>query len=311
MPRPSRNAPLQVASLLGVICMLVTIAGCGVPLAWDSREELIEVAPNGIEKVALTTHNGKIRVRGVEDPNATIEITAKIEAGANSPEAVRACLEAVEIVVTDAKDETLDVSWRWREAKQSAWNAKVSFDAIVPARLSVMAESQNGEIDVNGAEGACQLKSQNGRIRALGGSTSMNVETQNGEIFLQTAAPEVSLVSHNGAIDAVLKSSEPINGNVETHNGGILLAVNPWSSTKLTASTHNGGIQSQLPLDNQQVEKKSISGLLGDGEGKLTVTTHNGTIALRAAEASAPQPDKPVEEDAPQAEGDADGAEPK
>jgi len=302
MPPQILTWPPRFLGGVAMALVLAIVGGCGVPLAWDSREELIEVAPKGLELVALKTHNGKIRVRGVDDASANIEITAKIEGGASSPAEVQACLDAIEIVVTETSDNTLEVSWDWKNEKRSSWSSKVSFDALIPSQLDVAAESQNGEIDFNGVDGACKMKTQNGRIRALGGSTSMTVETQNGELFIQTAAPEVRLSSHNGAIDAVLKSSEPLNGKVETHNGAIVLAVNPWASTRVTASTQNGAIHSQLPLDNQEVGKKSISGLLGDGDGELSVSTHNGAISLRAADAPAPQPKAVAEQEKPDAD---------
>lgn len=303
MSRLICDTRFSVAKRLGMLVLLSCVGGCGIPLSWDSREEVIEMTAEGIQRLALKTHNGQIRVRasedpdGLIDPDALIEVTAKIEGGASSPEDVEACLDAIEITITDLDEATPQISWRWHDGYQSGWTAKVSFDAVVPKRLGIVADTQNGAIDVTGAEGEYRLKSQNGRIRTLGSNSSLHAETHNGGLFVQSTASEVQLSTHNGAIEGELKSAAALNGKVESHNGSIQLSVNPWSSTKLSARTKNGHIESELPLDDEVSKRKTLVGSLGSGTGTLEVSTHNGSITLRASKADAPLPEENTEED--------------
>jgi len=278
MQRRKRSNRSHMACWLAVLLLAATAGGCGSPLSWETRQEQIEITSDGIQAVSLKTHNGKIHVSAVDDADALIEVTATIEGGASSAEEVRECLDAIEIVVSDADSATLEVFWRWRDGQRSGWSAKVSFDVVVPSRLGVEAETHNGAIDVNGVEGDCRLKSQNGRIRSLADGPALRAETHNGGLFVQTAATDVVLVTHNGSIDAVLKSNDMISGNVKTHN------VNPLCSTKISGRTKNGRITSTLPLEEEDSNRKSITGQMGTGSGTLTVSTHNGSISLRATD---------------------------
>lgn len=309
MSRLICDTRFSVAKGLGMLMLLGCVGGCGVPLSWDSREELIEITPAGVQGLSLKTINGQIRVRASDDPDSLIEVTANIKGGAGSPEDVEACLDAIEITITDFNEATPQISWRWRDGHQSGWSGIVSFEAIVPKRLGIVADTQNGAIDVTGAEGDYQLKSQNGRIRTLGSNSSLHAETHNGGLFVQSTASEVQLSTHNGAIEGELKSTAALNGKVESHNGSIQLSVNPWSSTKLSARTKNGRIESELPLDDEVSKRKTLVGSLGTGAGALEVSTHNGSITLRATNADAPLPEESAEVDVSESSDEAPEAE--
>jgi len=48
------------------------------------------------------------------------------------------------------------------------------------------------------------------------------------------------------------------------------------------ASTHNGSINTDLPITvTGKVSKSKLTGTIGNGDGKLYLETHNGSIRLR------------------------------
>jgi hypothetical protein len=48
------------------------------------------------------------------------------------------------------------------------------------------------------------------------------------------------------------------------------------------ASTHNGSINTDLPITvTGKVSKNKLTGTIGNGDGKLYLETHNGSIRLR------------------------------
>jgi hypothetical protein len=53
------------------------------------------------------------------------------------------------------------------------------------------------------------------------------------------------------------------------------------ASAALEASTHNGSIQTPKRLQDATITRSSLRCRIGDGQGKLVVTTHNGNVAIR------------------------------
>ncbi len=294
---PILDTRFSIAGGLGMLLLLGCLGGCGMSFDWDTRKELIEIQAEGIQRLSLKTINGQIRVRGSEASDDLIQVTAIIEGGASGPAEVEACLDAIEITITDVDAETPQISWRWRDDHRSRWSCRVSFDAIVPNQLGIVAETQNGAVDVMGAAGESQLKSQNGLIHTQGCRSSLRAETHNGRLDVVTAALDVQLSTHNGAIDVRLRSPGPINGKVETHNGSIDLAVDPASST-ITARSKQGRIESGFPLDGGVSKRDTTVSNSGSKAGKLEVSTHNGSITLRAIDADVPLAAENTEENA-------------
>jgi DUF4097 and DUF4098 domain-containing protein YvlB len=68
---------------------------------------------------------------------------------------------------------------------------------------------------------------------------------------------------------------------VKTTNGGVRLQLPEGVGGSLEAKTVNGGIDLDIPLSKSiKVKRRSISGVLGDGEGTILVRTTNGGISI-------------------------------
>jgi len=92
------------------------------------------------------------------------------------------------------------------------------------------------------------------------------------------------LKTHKGNVKARYAETSPAVCSIciVTYNGGIELASPQNLSAAVQASTHNGSIRTELPLTVVgNVSKRSISGTIGAGQGKVHLETHNGSITIK------------------------------
>ena len=68
---------------------------------------------------------------------------------------------------------------------------------------------------------------------------------------------------------------------MSTVNGGIYLEIPESTSAEFAASWVNGGISiNNLILFDQEITPYSVSGILGNGEGDISLSTVNGSIFI-------------------------------
>ncbi len=66
-----------------------------------------------------------------------------------------------------------------------------------------------------------------------------------------------------------------------TSSGGITFIAPPGLSAAIDASTGDGSIRTSLPITVEGKVGKSLTGKVGDGEGKIQLRTHDGSITIR------------------------------
>jgi DUF4097 and DUF4098 domain-containing protein YvlB len=92
------------------------------------------------------------------------------------------------------------------------------------------------------------------------------------------------LKTHNGSVKVRYSQAAPpaCDISIVSYNGGIELASPRNLSAAIEAATHNGSIRTELPISViGNVSKKSLSGRIGAGQGKVHLETHNGSITIR------------------------------
>jgi DUF4097 and DUF4098 domain-containing protein YvlB len=124
------------------------------------------------------------------------------------------------------------------------------------------------------------LDSHNGSIEARGTKGSLSMATHNGGIVARAETGMVRAETHNGSVRLELGSAGRLDGEITTHNGSVDLALAEGTSTLLEASTHNGDVEAHS-LQDAKVGGRSVRGRFGDGQGRLSVTTHNGNVTIR------------------------------
>jgi Putative adhesin len=154
------------------------------------------------------------------------------------------------------------------------------------------ARTNRGSVTVEKSAGAIFLSSTVGNILVFDVSPSeigdtFKAKTSNGAIVLQKVDHrQMEVGSNSGSI----KFDGDILGNGQysfgTQNGSILLAIPQNSSCKVTALYGYGSFNTELPM--QDIVKpppgskiQSLSGVLGNGDATVKLTTTTGRIDIR------------------------------
>ncbi|MGD8278749.1 MAG: DUF4097 family beta strand repeat-containing protein [Gemmatimonadota bacterium] len=143
-------------------------------------------------------------------------------------------------------------------------DVRVDFTVEVPAGVTLIAESVNGNVEASRLESDIEANTVNGQID-LGTTGSAEANTVNGSI-----TAEIGRADWSGEL------------TFETVNGGIELTLPDNLNADVHASTVNGGISTDFPLTVQgRFGPKRLNGRIGDGGRTLSLTTVNGEIELR------------------------------
>ena len=229
---------------------------------------------------AARTHNGSITIRGGE--TADCNVTAKIAAQAGSDEEAKKLAEETKITLEPFGNKlTARIQQPTCIMNQSV---SVSFDVTLPNQADLELTTHNGAVSITNITGHVDATTHNGRVTAESISGMMKLRTHNGQITCGEISGDMELQTHNGSVEAVCSKSASAVSNISivTHNGGIDFIAPPNLSAAIEVSTHNGSIDSDFPITIiGEVNKKQLRGTIGQGQGKLHLETHNGSIKIR------------------------------
>ena len=140
----------------------------------------------------------------------------------------------------------------------------VRFTVRVPAGVTLVGKTVNGEIDATRLNGNVELSTVNGSVT-----------------FSTTATGRASTV--NGSIRGEMGTADWSDTmKMSTVNGSITLTLPSTLSTELRASTVNGDINSDFPMTVQgRVSRRKIDATIGGGGRVLALDSVNGSITLK------------------------------
>jgi len=144
-------------------------------------------------------------------------------------------------------------------------DVQVEFLLKLPAGLSFVARTVNGGIEASGIAGNVEAYTVNGSVRleALGSARAETV---------------------NGSIRATLGKAEWKDALAfKTVNGSVRVSLPAAANASLRVETVNGGIDNEFSLSDMRKTRRSLSGTIGNGGRQLSISTVNGSVALRRA----------------------------
>ncbi len=262
------NGHFKRVSLACLLCLAIFLAGCTINMgSYAMRAEhqrtvrLSAPLPSG-STFAAHTHNGSITINGADF--ADCSVVATITARAQTDEEARELAEKIEITLEPLGDGlTTKIKRPTHLVNKSV---SVSLDVTVPNRTDLELGTHNGKVATERVSGAAVL------------------ETHNGSITCRETSGDAKLKTHNGSVKAFYSDAAPAVCDISiiTYNGSIEFASPPDLSARIDASTHNGSINTDLPITVRgKVGKRKLTGTIGSGEGKLYLSTHNGSIRIR------------------------------
>jgi DUF4097 and DUF4098 domain-containing protein YvlB len=279
----SHHSAQKTAIGIGIV-LLAVLAGCDIPMGgWSQAryEKTIEqqVACDARTLLDVATQSGSISITGA-DANEC-RLTARIVARAPTEEEARDLAEQVELRPA-ADSDTLKI----RADKPDLANNRslsVSYTLTVPQRMSVLAVSDYGGLEIVGMHGSVKGKSGSGSIRAEGIQGPLDLNTSYGSITCRDlAGPTTLLHSGSGSITvAELKGS----AKLVTSYGSI--SCTGGSGEQLDLKSGSGSIKlSGLAFGNCLAVTDYGGVICNDFQGNaLKLRSSSGSVRLGAARA--------------------------
>jgi DUF4097 and DUF4098 domain-containing protein YvlB len=206
--------------------------------------------------------NGAISVKGAL--RGDVLVRARIETHANSQ--ASAAIMASEVSI-DGSGGQVHANGP-QSGENSSWN--VSYEIFVPQTTDLTVKTGNGAIAISDVRG------------------NLHFDVNNGAVRLKRVAGDVSGTTVNGAIQADLAGGtwEGRQLEIGTHNGAVTVTTPSYYSAHVKAETGNGRIQSDFPMTlSGDPHSQNLDFNLGSGGPLIHITTSNGAIRLKRAEA--------------------------
>jgi DUF4097 and DUF4098 domain-containing protein YvlB len=272
----------KCAALIAIIaiCLLSGITGCEIPKAKYEITRHMSAPLAAGSSFGAVTHNGAIRINGRDESGC--DLTATITARASTEEKAKKLAEKTKVSLKNDGDKlNVEIKKPTLIPNQSV---SVSLDAELPNKTNLHLITHNGAVTVTGIQGRVDATTHNGRVKTSNVMGQNKLQTHNGAVVCEQISGDAWLSTHNGGINA--SYAEDASGVCQiimtTHNGSINLKTPPNISAAVNLSTHNGSINTELPITLiGKVSKNKINGKIGDGQGKLKLETHNGSIKIR------------------------------
>lgn len=283
---------------------IVVGSGWGWSSGWSTHwtkevTQELPLDPVELKAIDVRTHNGAISYAGVPEGSAEATVVATIKGGGRTPSDAEKALDAIDVFAERSATGTVRVGWKWHTGiKRLGWNGHVSFEITGPSGVRIVGETHNGRVLVRNA-GDVRVITHNGRVQIEGASGDVHAETHNGPVDVEStngtlyaethngwihvgyAGDHITLITHNGEVVADLDGCAVLDGEITTYNGGIELVVGQAMSADLRCETHNGRVKCEVPLTNIESTRRSLSGTIGTGAGRLDIITHNGGIRIK------------------------------
>ncbi len=281
-----KNRYFTKVSMVCLVTLVVAVAGCCIQVgclpASAKYERTVQLsAPFAAgSSFEAQTHNGSITIRGGE--TADCNVIAQITARAGSDEEAKKLADETKVTLEPSGNKlTAKVQQPSCFMNQSV---SVSFDVTLPNQANLELTTHNGSVDITNITGQVNATTHNGRVTADSVSGAMKLQTHNGKITCKEISGDMELLTHNGSVEAdCSKSASAVcDISIVTHNGGIDFTAPPNLSAEVDVSTHNGSIDTDLPITvTGEVSKRQLRGTISQGQGKLRLETHNGSIKIR------------------------------
>ncbi len=274
----------------------------GIPWSESAHAdvEMVLATPSG-RRMDVMNANGKIRVVG--EDRGDIHVRARKHARAECSEAAGDLLDSIGLeqnVVNGVLELEVVIPRHWKR------HGTADLELLVPRDLEVHATTSNGKLCVRGLRCALHAQSSNGSVRVDDIVGDIDITTANakvvcdctvGKLVARSSNGKIEVGDHRGALDAStsnglihahLHELDPAGVSLATSNGRIVLELPSEPDAEVDVRVDNGVIRSDFDLGNgNEGGAGRVRGRLGHGGAPIRLRTSNGTISLRASDATA------------------------
>ena len=249
---------------------LIAAALCALSLHAKKVEETTThiIPQENITSLEVSNVNGSINCIGWDKSEIDITYTKRVKA--SSQEDAKEYLDKILVEVTKG-DGKIVIKTKYPQKKNLAfWNwfenksGSVSYDIHVPASLTIVANTVNGSVGIEGIAGKVYSNSVNGRLEAKELGSPAKMSTVNGSIVCRFAE------------DCTVQEMEfsSVNGSIKTY-------VPESIGCSLSVKTVNGSIKTDLAISNLETQKRNrLKCDINGGGPLLRFSTVNGSVRI-------------------------------
>jgi hypothetical protein len=227
----------------------------------ETEEFSYEISDSG--RISIENINGEITIEGGSGDAVQIKAYKKADE--------QEYLDKMKILIS-ADPDHIRIETRHPDKKGITWSwgddggGSVRYELSVPSNVQLdTIETVNGNVNISGVNGTVKAETVNGDIQVEGLSAHVNLDTVNG-----TVRAEFDKLSSGQKVSA------------EAVNGKIVIRLPADASARVNAETINGSIDADdfgLKAEKGFVGR-DLSGVIGDGDGRLSLDTVNGSIKI-------------------------------
>lgn len=148
----------------------------------------------------------------------------------------------------------------------------------VAGNVDVHTSSGDGRFDDIGGTVAVSASSGDYRIYNIGGD--LDIRTSSGDLYVDGAAGSLRAESSSGDIRLCALSAVEGDFEIGSVSGDVTVEINPDFSGRLLLKSASGNINSRISADLESLSDSRLAGMVGDGKGRLNVSTSSGDIRI-------------------------------
>jgi hypothetical protein len=256
---------LRKAILLFPVLMFIFFTACDDNSVNNTRytaTESFEYSFNleNQNMLRMVVLNSEININGVEDLTV-ISITGEKKVISNNPQDAQEQLEFLELTVSNLTN----IIYIETDHPNNSGGREytVDFEILVPMDFLLNINNVNGTVRIDSLENDIVITLVNGNVIFNDIYGNCFIDIVNGQFI--------------GNIEM------PLNGinNIAVVNGLIDLAIPQSTSSEFSATVLNGNISiMNLNMSNQEITENSVTGILGNGDGNISLNVTNGNIEV-------------------------------
>ncbi len=257
------------SAAIGLVGLLAMSAACDDTIVgWAGHNDEVALADfsyaasaTGRSALVLEGITGTVEIQGSASASeVSVSGTRKVESHSRTD--ARRRLDDLRVVVSETSSAV-----RVRTVQPSNTDGRnyvVDYRVVVPGGFDVRVDHVTGSVTVERTTGDVDVTNVTGRVEVEAQGGNVHVDLVTGEIVASTA------LSAGGQVSLI------------TVTGSITLSIPPATSAMLDASVVTGSIAlTNLVLADPDVGPRWVRGRLGDGDGRIEVSTVTGSITVR------------------------------
>jgi hypothetical protein len=299
-----RRRALFIIQVAGVVAAGLALAACNVSVGtaeYSVREEKT-FAVTGAARLALTTFDGDIEVRGWDRNEVRVEVEKR------GPD--QATVDKIQVKATQTGNAiTIDVpkpsplsTTGFRRTPSASLVVSVPTQTAVTARsgdgavtirrvnANVDVDTDDGNVKVEELKGDLTVRTGDGAVDARQIDGGVRINTGDGNVRADGAFKRLLLETRDGAVDVTARSGSVVESEwgVTTGDGNVRVELPKGLNAELDAETADGRVQVDGAAGQAadagasgDRERRSFRGALGTGGKPLKVRSGSGSITVR------------------------------